>query len=457
MNESLHTKLISFDALEREAALKEFFSNKEFPASDTGRINLHLHSFFSYNAEGWSPTRLAVEGKELGLYAVGLVDFDVLEGLEEFYEACAFLKIRPSVALETRTFSKTFGDKVIDSPGEPGVSYVCAAGFPKAPDVGTPENGFLLGLSDTASQRNEALVQRINEGLSEISISYADDVLPLSPGSSPTERHIVEAYIQKSAEVFSNEKDLAGFWQNVLEVEGNCIGELISDHAKFRDEVRAKLAKRGGIGYTQPDEKTFPPIESFFAWAKQSGAIPMESWLDGTSEGESDALSYLETSKDLGAEALNIIPDRNWNISDAETKAIKLKNLGDILKAAASLDFPVQIGTEMNKVGQPPYDPILTSDLKPYHQQFLEGAQIITGHVLLSRYADFSYSGEKAAEKFGEDIKEKNLFFKQVGELSPLGLKESRALKEVGPEDAYTIINDSVSQGSWNMKGIEKV
>ena len=50
--------------------------------SETANLNLHFHSFFSYNAEGFSPSHIAWEARKAGLYAAGLCDFDVLDGLE---------------------------------------------------------------------------------------------------------------------------------------------------------------------------------------------------------------------------------------------------------------------------------------------------------------------------------------------------------------------------------------
>jgi len=53
-----------------------------------------------------------------------------------------------------------------------------------------------------------------------------------------------------------------------------------------------------------------------------------------------------------GAAALNIIPDRNWNINDPEIKHIKLNNLYQIIKYANQADLPIIVGTEMNSDGQ---------------------------------------------------------------------------------------------------------
>ena len=44
-------------------------------------FNMHCHSFFSYNGYGYSPSGLVWRGMKQGLMAMGLVDFDVLDGV----------------------------------------------------------------------------------------------------------------------------------------------------------------------------------------------------------------------------------------------------------------------------------------------------------------------------------------------------------------------------------------
>ena len=46
-------------------------------------VNMHCHSFYSYNAHGFSPSRIAWESHRRGLNASGVVDFDVLEAVDE--------------------------------------------------------------------------------------------------------------------------------------------------------------------------------------------------------------------------------------------------------------------------------------------------------------------------------------------------------------------------------------
>ena len=47
-------------------------------------VNLHAHTFFSYNAYGYSPSKFAWLARKAGLAVAGIVDFDVLDGVDEF-------------------------------------------------------------------------------------------------------------------------------------------------------------------------------------------------------------------------------------------------------------------------------------------------------------------------------------------------------------------------------------
>lgn len=53
-------------------------------------ISLHAHTFFSYNAYGYSPSKFAWLARKAGLSMAGIVDFDVLDGVDEFIEVSRF-------------------------------------------------------------------------------------------------------------------------------------------------------------------------------------------------------------------------------------------------------------------------------------------------------------------------------------------------------------------------------
>ncbi|MFH1476006.1 MAG: hypothetical protein ABIH24_00730 [Verrucomicrobiota bacterium] len=449
MNTSDNARLIeqldSFDPDERAQALKSLVvcCGASLP-EPWERVNMHLHSFFSYNTRGYSPSRIAWEARRQGLFAAGLCDFDVLDGLEEFLVAGQALGLRATVNLETRAFMREYAAEDINSPGEPGVTYIMGAGFARSPKPGSPAAAMLLQFRRQAGERNRALVQRINAYLPEIALDYDADVLPLSPGACPTERHIVRAYREKANAAFKTPAALFEFWAKLIKVRPVDVETWSRKIPVMEDKIRAVLAKSGGIGYEQPTEKTFPSVDAFVAWVRDCQALPMMTWLDGTSGGEADAKKMLECLRDRGVCALNIIPDRNHRIADPAARAVKLQKLAEIVAVAEKMQLPVNIGTEMNKDGQPFVDDTSCEALQPYHAVFLRGACIMVGQTLLARYADFSYVSAAAQAEFGNNIKKKNIFFEAVGKLPPLTAIFAAKLSALGPEQALTYLRDSV-------------
>ena len=446
---NLKEKLNSFDLKERQQALHQLVLISLGPEKQCDNVNMHLHSFFSYNAEGWSPARIAWEAYEKGLYAAAIIDFDVLDGMLEFYEAGEVLGIRTNVGIETRAYLKEYSDREIDSPGEPGVSYVGGSGFTRVLPKTFLQSAKLAEYRKTARDRNIALISRINPHVPEIAIDYENDVLPLSPSDSATERHIVSAYLRKAETVFQDKLSLINFLSQTIGKSQKETENLLATRTTLEEDLRAKFAKRGGFGYVQPASTTFPKVEEFFAWVKSCGAIPMESWLDGTSAGESNPKELLELSVSKGAAALNLIPDRNWNIKDPETREKKISNLREIVKVADTMNLPLNIGTEMNKRGQPFCDDLNGPVLKEFKGTFLKGARILVGHSILARFADFTYLGSRAENIFGTRTSDKNKFFESVGGLPPVTKCIADKLRTAGEEKAYSIIYESSRNGKW--------
>lgn len=441
----LEESLDSFDQSERQLTLQTLAEQHRNALAPEGtNVNMHFHSFFSYNAEGYSPSHIAWESKKNGLYAAGLCDFDVLDGMEEFLHAGLLLALRSTVNVETRAYLKEYASVDINSPGEPGVTYIMGAGFAKIFPAGSPQAKGQAGYRDRARARNIALINRINPRLPDIAIDYEKDVCPLTPSGSATERHIISAYINKIKSVFKHPDAAVKYLSGLLGKKSEETVELLSNIPTLEEIVRSKLAKRGGIGYEQPSISTFPSVEEFIQWVASCEAIPMITWLDGTSAGEKDGRAMLECMRSKGAAALNIIPDRNWNISDPKTKAVKVDNLNAIVEAANSMNLPINIGTEMNKLGLPFVDDLAGEALKLHKETFLRGARIMVGHTLLLRHAGYSYISAKASADF-KDIQAKNNFFESVGKMPPMTLNQATILKEMGQDKALTWFKKTVA------------
>jgi hypothetical protein len=433
---NLEARLSSFDASARRGALRELAAaHRAALRPECENLNLHFHSFFSYNAENWSPSRIAWEARKAGLYAAGLCDFDVLDGLDEFLDAGVALGLRCAVHLETRAYVKELAHTDISSPGEPGVTYIMGAGFARAPAPGSAQAAGLTELRAGARTRNLALVDRINSRLRTIAVDYERDVLPLTPSGNATERHIISAYLNRVKTAYPGAEARTVFLADLLAKRPEEIAALLADTPAIEEALRNRLVKKGGIGYEAPSKDTFPPAERFTAWVTSCGAIPMVTWLDGTSGGEKDADALLDCMVGKGCAALNIIPDRNWNIKDPAARQTKRAHLQAIVKAAARRDLPVNTGTEMNKLGLPFVDDLAGEVLSAYRDAFRTGAAVMVGHTVLARYAGYGYLSEGARADFPAAA-DRNRFFAAVGALPALDLRTATDLAARGPAAA---------------------
>jgi len=433
--DELEADLNHFDADVRKLSLETLLSQAADGdiaiAPEAAIVNMHCHTFFSFNAYGHSPASLAWLGKKSGFAAMGTVDFDVLDAVDEFLAACDAADIRGSSGIETRLFLPEYADKEINSPGEPGVCYHMGIGFTSS-SVPESVQPILDDFRNRASERNKGLIERINPHLAPVHIDYEADVLPLSPGGTPTERHIVVAY---AAAAEREAGDRVAFWADKLDMPVDAIQAIVDDPAKLQNAIRKTLMKRGGVGYVQPGPETFPSIEPFHELIVACGALPCAAWLDGLSPGEQDMAGLLDYMIEKGAVAFNIIPDRNWDIADPALKKTKVQKLYDVVKLAGELDLPLNIGTEMNSFGQKLVDDFDAPELEPVRQAFLDGAHFIYGHTLMQRKYGLGYMSDWSQVAF-ETRRQRNDFYTKVGYAgTPSYFADKTFNTEMSPQD----------------------
>ena len=405
-------------------------------------VNMHCHTFFSYNGYGYSPTALAWLAKRQGYRLMGIVDFDVLDGVEEFLSVADRVGLRATAGMETRAYLPEFATRIINSPGEPGITYHMGIGFTSG---GVPEdkpeaNGpsgvnepsaartILADMRQRAAKRNRGMIERVNAFLDPVTLDYERDVLPLTPAGNATERHMCLAYVSAATATVA---DPVHFWAAKFDMDQEQIAAIIDHGPQIQNLVRAKLMKRGGVGYVQPGPDTYPTVDEVHTVIAACGALPTITWLDGTTAGEQAAKELFGLLIAKGAVALNIVPNRNWNIADPAAKAIKLQNLYDVVDLAKSLDLPINVGTEMNAYGSPLIDQFDVPELAPVRAAFLDGAYFIYGHTSLQRALSLGYQSEWAQQHFPTRA-ERNAFYTQAGKRVPAGPEGQAGLQALG-------------------------
>lgn len=409
-------ELNDFDILVRNNALNELLeldhTQKVLIGEPTFDHNLHCHTFYSYNGYGFSPSAIAWLARKKGWFAAGIIDFDVLDGVEEFLGAAGKFDIRGVCGMETRVFIRDLATREINSPGEPGIAYHTGVGFGLRP---LPESQleFAAKLRNGAAERTRGIVERVNTLLSSIALDFARDVVPLTPQGNATERHVCTAYRRKAEEVFPESAARSAFWRDALGLDQKQADALVDDQVGLEGMIRSKTMKQGGVGYVNPDPGSFPLIEEMNAFTTACGALPAIAWLNGESPGERDPGELLDLHMRHGARILNIIPDRNWNFKDAQTRSEKTAALNRVIAAAAERDMPVVVGTEMNAPGQKLVDDFDAPALAPHLERFVDGAALVFAHTLLAEL-NMGYLSEWALENLSAP-ETRNRFFAAFG------------------------------------------
>jgi hypothetical protein len=426
----LEANLNNFDPRVRAEALTQLLA-----AAERGQLefepeidvaNMHCHTFFSFNAYGYSPVGLAWLAKRRGFKLMGIVDFDVLDGVDEFLDACELVGVRGSAGIETRVHVPEFATREINSPGEPGIYYHMGIGFTSSQPHKSVAH-ILKDMRQRADRRNRGMVRRLNAYLDPVGVDYERDVLPLTPAGTATERHMVVAYIRAAENTLT---ELESFWADKLELSIDQVATTIKNPPRFQNQVRSKLMKQGGVGYVRPGPDTFPTADEFHKLILACGALPCAAWLDGLSTGEKAIEELLELLIGKGVVALNIVPDRNWNISDPELRRLKVGKLHEVVELARDLDLPLNIGTEMNSFGQKRVDDYAAPELSPFQQSFLDGAHFIYGHTVLQRSLGLGFQSEWAQSQL-PSRRERNQFYTQVGYRVPARKQDRQQLKSL--------------------------
>ncbi len=422
-------ELDHFDAGRRAAALKRLLAVAERDSSflppPSGWVNHHSHTIFSYNAYGYSPTGFAWRARVAGLDQAGIVDFDTLDGIEEFRSARQALGLKGFGSIETRVFVPEFADLEMSSPGEPGITYHMGIGMPRG-EPSAEAQPFLDRLARTARERNLDLIARVNGALAPVTLDYDADVVPLTPAGNATERHICHAWNLKARARFPDDADLLAYWNGTL---GTAWTEVPGD-AELEKTLRAKTMKEGGVGYVRPGPDTFPPMAEFNAFVATCGGLPCLAWLDGRSAGERDPGALLDNAMASGTVAVNIIPDRNYVPGERNEL---VENLQAFVAAARTRHLPIIAGTEMNAPGNKFVDDFASAELAPLLPEFRRGGHIVYAHSVLERAGGLGWLSPWARRHF-PDPAARNAWYEQAGQrLDPR--REPESLAEADPSE----------------------
>lgn len=442
MQLDLEKNLFGFERNVRREALQSLSQmlkeNQVALVPEQPSVNLHAHTFFSFNAYNYSPSTFAWEAKKQGLYAIGIMDHEVLHGVEEFLEACDLVGMRGLGGLETRVFIPEWRDIEINMPEEPGVFGFLAGGFLSnhAP-AGSASQALLDSMASSSKRRHATLTRQLNDYLRELTLDYERDVLSLTPSGMASERHILTVLDDKSRKHFPDKERRARFWAEAMTTPYKDVFALIDKPSDLQMMIRAKLMKKGSPCFVPAGADAFPTIDESVRMIKDLGAIPVAGWLDGMSEGEKDAGALLDFMAAKGIPAVSIIPDRNWNIRDPEIRRVKTGKLHEIVAEARKRQMLCVVGTDMSKQGQYFVDDFTADVMRPLAPEFLRAANILIGHTRARRYLRVGLLSEETATRWSGNRNAEYEFFERIGRLPTASASTEQAVLKRQVQDAW--------------------
>jgi hypothetical protein len=344
--------------------------------------NGHIHTPYSFSAFKDLDTvfRMAVKEK---IAILGINDFYVTDGYDEFHNGCIANKIFPLFNIEFTGLLKGEQKKDIriNDPNNPGRIYFSGKGLDYPFQLGWFQKRQLKNVKKESQIQIKAMIAKLNHLILNekpgLNLSY-DEIKKQFAHELVRERHIARALRELISSSSASEEEQLNFIESLYGGKKSKIG--LSDPAALENEIRSNLLKSGGAAFVEEDENSFLELKKIIKIIIRAGGIPCYPvLLDDPSgrftEFESDPEKLYNSLKHLGIECIELIPGRN-------DPAI-LKNFVDFFH---NKGFIITFGTEHNTPEMLPLT-VTARDSKPLDESLKkiawEGSCVIAAHQYL--------------------------------------------------------------------------
>ena len=343
------------------------------------KVNAHIHTPYSFSSfsDMEQAFKMAVDED---VKVLGINDFYVTDGYDEFYGLSSKYDIYPLFNIEFIALSKDLQNKGIrvNDPANPGRVYICGKGL-NYPSVLVGDSKEALETVKDESQRQIVeMLEKLNAWLVEIGMDFTfsyEEVCSRFARRLVRERHIAQALRTVVFERYDSDEKRIDVLQKIY--GGIPTGVDINNAAAVENELRNNLLKAGKRAFVAEDEKAFLTIEQVLKIINDLGGIPCYPVLLDDAKGqftefESDRESLHKSLIDLGIRCIELIPNRN-----------KLEVLEPFVRYFYENGFVVTFGTEHNSPGLTPITPCCSGNIPMsdfLNQVNYEGACAIAAH-----------------------------------------------------------------------------
>ncbi|HOK26117.1 MAG TPA: hypothetical protein PLX87_06275 [Bacteroidales bacterium] len=360
--------------------LLKIFSGKDLP--EYREVNAHIHTPFSFSAFPGMEMIFSMATEE-NIKVLGINDFYVADGFEEFFKGCISNGIFPLFNIEFIGLMKECQQKGIriNDPNNPGRIYFSGKGLDYPFHLDTQLLAELSAVKEKTQEQLRQMLDKLNvlitRSATGLSLSF-EEVKKRFARELVRERHLAKAVRILAAENFATQEEQLKFIETLY--GGKKSKFDMSMPAALENEIRSNLLKAGGEAFVAEDEESFLEPEKIIKIIKSAGGIPcypvlLDDARGNFTEFEKDYDSLYHSLISLNTGCIELIPGRNDH---------------DILRDFAEFfyrkGFIITFGTEHNT---PELEPLTVSarghkELDPELKKISwKGACVIAAHQYL--------------------------------------------------------------------------
>jgi len=296
--------------------IMEFFTRKTLPAYRP--VNGHIHTPFSFSAFG-SVDAVFTAAREENISVLGINDFYVTDGYDDFYRGCLKNGIFPLFNIEFIGLIKNFQEAGIrvNDPNNPGRIYFCGKGLDYPFHLESGLKAELDAVKEKTQEQLRKMVGKLNLLISKagpgLSLQF-DEIRSRFAKGLVRERHLAKAVRVLAEENFRNPEERTAFIETLYGGKKSKVST--GSPAALENEIRANLLKAGGAAFVEEDESTFLQPLKIRQIIADAGGIPCYPVLLDDSSGnftefEGDFPKLAEELERMQTNIIELIPGRN--------------------------------------------------------------------------------------------------------------------------------------------------
>ncbi len=296
--------------------IQKILSSENLPAFR--EVNGHIHTPYSFSAFS-GMEEIFSKADEEGIKILGINDFYVADGYDDFYKGCLAKGIFPLFNIEFIGLMKDCQKSGIriNDPNNPGRIYFSGKGL----DYPFHLDGHLLAelakVREKTQEQLRKMLEKLNSIIEKINPAFVlnfEEIKKRYARELVRERHLAKAVRMLAVDNFSEPDEQIRF------IEALCGGKKLKagmdKPAALENEIRSNLLKAGGAAFVEEDEESFLDPGKIIQIIRNAGGIPCYPVLLDDSSGnftefEKDYEKMYESLIKLGTVCIELIPGRN--------------------------------------------------------------------------------------------------------------------------------------------------